>query len=85
MFVEQDFKFIGEVFTLSRIQTVNAQPQNRQALENLMNFEAIFKNKMIEVNKQLGAELPAEPAKQEVVTDEVSVDEAEAEDIIREG
>ena len=61
MFVEKDFKLLGEVFSMARVQTVNAQPNNRQALENLMNFEAIFKGKLGEVNTQLGTEIPAEP------------------------
>ena len=88
MFIEQDLKLLGEVFSLSRVQTVNSQPNNRQALENLMNFEAIIKNKMIEANKALGAEISIPEEKEEekeVVTDEVFVDEAENEDITREG
>jgi len=56
MFVEADFKLLGEVFAMARVQTVNAQPSNRQALENIMNFEAIFKGKLDAANKALGAE-----------------------------
>lgn len=51
MFTEQDFKFIGEVFSLARMQVVNSQPNNRQALENIMNYEAILINKLAQVNE----------------------------------
>ena len=79
MFLEQDLKFLGEVFALARIQTVNSQPSNRQALENLMNFEVIFKNKCVEANVQLGIVKETVPeAPKEVETDVEAVVEEEA-------
>lgn len=66
MFVEKDFGLLGEIFSLARVQTVNGNPKDRTALENVMNFEAIFKGKMVEANKALGAELP-EPKVEETV------------------
>lgn len=53
MFVEQDFKFLTELFSLARLQIVTSQPQNRQALENIMNYEVILKDKMSKTNDTL--------------------------------
>jgi hypothetical protein len=79
MFLEQDLKFLGEVFALARIQTVNSQPSNRQALENLMNFEVIFKNKCVEANVQLGVVKETPPdAPKEIETNVEAVAEEEA-------
>ena len=71
MFLEQDFKLLGEVFSMARVQTVNSQPSNRQALENLMNFEAIFKDKLGKANEGLGAE---EVIESEPIVDGAPVD-----------
>lgn len=60
MFTEQDFKFIGEVFSLARVQVVTSQPNNRQALENLMNYEAVLTNKLTQVNGDTGEEVNEE-------------------------
>lgn len=60
MFTEQDFKFIGEVFSLARVQVVTSQPNNRQALENLMNYEAVLTNKLTQVNGETGEEINEE-------------------------
>lgn len=60
MFTEQDFKFIGEVFSLARMQVVNSQPNNRQALENIMNYEAVLTNKLTQVNGDTGEEVSEE-------------------------
>lgn len=61
MFTEQDFKFIGEVFSLARVQIVTSQPNNRQALENIMNYEAILINKLTQVNGETEEEVNEEP------------------------
>lgn len=61
MFTEQDFKFIGEVFSLARVQLVTSQPNNRQALENLMNYEAVLTNKLTQVNGETEEEVNEEP------------------------
>ena len=83
MFVEKDFTLLGEIFSLARVQTVNSDPQNRTGLENIMNFEAIFKGKMVEANKELGEdelnkEASEEKVRQEDVFEEVK-DEPETE------
>mgnify|MGYP003640905667 CR=1 FL=1 len=60
MFTEKDLSLLSEVFSLARVQTVNSDPKGRQALENVMNFEAIFAKKCGDANTALGFEEKAE-------------------------
>jgi len=71
MFTEQDFKFIEEVFSLARMQVVNSQPKNRQALENVMNYEAILTAKLTQVNEAI--EGPIEDVNEESIEKENSI------------
>ena len=54
MFTQDDFKFIADVFSLARLQTVNAQPSNRTQLENILKYELIVQAKFEAANKGLG-------------------------------
>ena len=49
MFLEQDLKLLGEVFSLARVHTVNSQPTNRQALRDArVEIEAEITNQLNE-------------------------------------
>jgi hypothetical protein len=54
MFTKQEVGFLQDVFALARVETVTSDPKNRQQLENIMNFEAIFGGKIIKANEALG-------------------------------
>ncbi len=66
MFVEKDLQLLSEVFSLARLQVVNASPDNENAIVNIINFKNVILKKIEAANKELGAEIIPEVKTEEV-------------------
>jgi len=77
MFTQDDFKFIADVFSLARLQTVTTQPTNRKQLENILLYENIVKDKFTKANEGLGyvEETPVAPGPEATADMEVLQEE----------
>ena len=56
MFLKREFLYLEDVFALARMQSVNADPKNKQQLEALMGIEKLITSKMNQANEKLGFE-----------------------------
>jgi hypothetical protein len=73
MFISKDFQYLEDVFALARLQSVNADPKNKQQLNALLAIEGMFASKMNETNTKLGFSEPEPQLK--AVEKEESVEE----------
>ena len=60
MFTQTDFNSLSEVFAAARMQVATTQPQNREGMAQLLNFESDLLQK-IEVYKEDAKEEPETP------------------------
>jgi len=56
MFLKREFLYLEDVFAMARMQSVNADPKNKQQLEALMGIEKLITSKMTKANEELGFE-----------------------------
>jgi hypothetical protein len=54
MFTQKDTAFLKEIFSMARVHIVNNAPNEREMLQNIMNFELIVGGKMMKANEELG-------------------------------
>tara|TARA_R110000764_G_scaffold172593_1_gene259417 strand:+ start:1219 stop:1416 length:198 start_codon:yes stop_codon:yes gene_type:complete len=64
MFTEQHFKSLSEVFSAARAYIVTTQPDNRDALGGILNFETELKEVMVSTLSPKEEEVVVEEDKQ---------------------
>jgi len=65
MFEKKDFDQLGEVFAAARAHLANAQPQNREGMVGILNFEVELKEKIVALIPQEDLDkMKASPSKE---------------------